>query len=109
MPGTAKDTQGQNKDDLGAQGVPPPATNPDPTKAAPTGGAAASGGTGNKTATRAKDNKIPSPPNHPPPFNTPPPQVLQLTPELFQQTVAAAVTAALAASVGQQGLSLIHI
>ena len=43
-------------------------------------------------AGRQKDTRAP------PQFGTPPPQILQLTPELFQQTVAAAVTAALEAS-----------
>ena len=38
----------------------------------------------------------------PPPSHTPPPQILQLTPELFQQTVAAAVTAALTAAQAPQ-------
>ena len=53
-------------------------------------GAATGGNPGNK-GTRPKDAK-----ERPPPAN--PPQILQLTPELFQQTVAAAVTAALTAS-----------
>ena len=51
--------------------------------------------------TRPKDSKTASPPSHPPPQDTGA-QVLQLTPELFQQTVAAAVTAALTAAQQQQ-------
>ena len=54
------------------------------------GAGGAQGGAGNTG--RQKDTKAP------PQFGTPPPQILQLTPELFQQTVAAAVTAALEAS-----------
>ena len=56
-------------------------------------GAATGGNQGTKGGTRPKDVKVP-----PPPAN--PPQILQLTPELFQQTVAAAVTAALTAAQG---------
>ena len=60
------------------------------------GGVATGGGSGN--GARHKDTKAP------PPAHQPPLQVLQLTPELFQQTVAAAVTAALAASQRPHGV-----
>ena len=105
MPGNTKgnDPQGQAKDDPqpGSQGVPPPGSVPDPKGVGP--GAATGTGAGlGAGGARHKEFKTP-PPNHPPPVNAPPTQVLQLTPELFQQTVAAAVTAALAASAGQQG------
>ena len=62
--------------------------NPGGNAAGPAPGGAPAGGA------RGKDVKAP-PPAHQPPF-----QVLQLTPELFQQTVAAAVTAALTAAQG---------
>ena len=55
-------------------------------------GGGAAGGTGPGAGARHKDTKAP------PPAHQPPLQVLQLTPELFQQTVAAAVTAALSAA-----------
>ena len=80
------------KEPAQGQGQPPP---PPPTDNATGAGAAmgatgATGGaTGGKTGSRPKDTKAPPPGN---------PQFLQLTPELFQQTVAAAVTAALAAA-----------
>ena len=65
----------------GATGGNPPPTNTAGGKQGTTGGS------------RPKDTK-----SWPPPPSQPPMQVLQLTPELFQQTVAAAVTAALSAS-----------
>ena len=63
-----------------------------------TGGAAtgADTGTGGKGGTRPKDVKVSPPP--------PQPQILQLTPDLFQQAVAAAVTAALSASQASQAV-----
>ena len=63
-------------------------------KTAPGAAAAGNGATG---GAKHKEAKVqPPPPAHPPPV-----QVLQLTPELFQQTVAAAVTAALTATTRQ--------
>ena len=59
-------------------------------------GTAQGGAANNKGGTRPKDTKTTPPPSQ---FASPPPtQVLQLTPEMFRQTVAAAVTAALTAS-----------
>ena len=58
----------------------------------PAGGTAT--GAGPASGARGKDTKAP------PPAHQPPLQVLQLTPEMFQQTVAAAVTAALTAAQG---------
>ena len=92
MPGNTTDATKVKEDaaaDNGTQ-VPPGASNA-------TGSGNASGGAKSKDQTKT---------GNPPPTNTrapPPPvqQVLQLTPELFQQTVAAAVTAALTAA-GQQ-------
>ena len=77
----------QEKDAPGKQGTTSGA--PPPTGA--TGGTTKQGTLG---GTRPKDTKAAPPP--------PSPQVLQLTPELFQQTVAAAVTAALTAAQQQQ-------
>ena len=84
--GSAADPGARNKD--GKSGT---------TGAAGATGAGATSGTGTGTGTR-KDTKTGTPP--PGTFRAPPPplQVLQLTPELFQQTVAAAVTAALTGS-----------
>ena len=86
MPGK-EPLPGQGQQQGGTQ--PPPT---DPTGGAPPPGAAAgaAGNAANKGGTRPKDSKNPPPPVVP--------QVLQLTPELFQQTVAAAVTAALTAA-----------
>ena len=72
-----------------------------------TGGAGATGGTGAPGGgggnTGGAKNKESLKVRPPPTYATPPPnvQVLQLTPDLFQQTVAAAVTAALAANTQQ--------
>ena len=77
------------------QGPPPPGA------AGATGGAGGTGGTGGtlpKGATGGTATGTGGTGKTKPQFNTPPPQVLQLTPELFQQTVAAAVTAALMAA-----------
>lgn len=71
-------TQGQQPGARNAQGGTPNASGP------------AGGATG---GAKHKDTKVPPPPQHQPPT-----QILQLTPELFQQTVAAAVTAALNAA-----------
>ena len=80
-PGAAQGTQGTGA--TGTGGGSRPKDNKTGTQGA--------GGSGTR-----KDTKGAPPP---PAFGTPPPQlqVLQLTPELFQQTVSAAVTAALAA------------
>ena len=81
-------TQGQGQ---GQQAGPPPQV--PPTEA---------GAAGNKGGTRPKDTKVPPPPA----AAANPLQVLQLTPELFQQTVAAAVTAALTAAQPVQAQAL---
>ena len=83
------------------QGGPPPENNPGNAAGGTPGGAATGGAAtgGTKGGTRPKDTKVPPPPPNPP-------QVLQLTPELFQQTVAAAVTAALVATQPVQAQAL---
>ena len=105
--GTNKDTTPDAQQSGGQpQGTPPPGATP-----GTQGPAQGAGATDTSSGTRPKDNKTSNATNTgtantgtrketktglPPP---PPPQVhlLQLTPELFQQTVSAAVTAALAA------------
>ena len=64
----------------------------------PPQGATAAAAAAATAGARAKDVKAPPPPQAA--------QVLQLTPELFQQTVAAAVTAALTAAQQQQPLQV---
>ena len=85
---------GKDNETQGSQQQAPPAaaSTPGATGGAPPGNTAAGpGATGtSKGGARGKDVKAP-PPAHQP-------QILQLTPEMFQQTVAAAVTAALAAT-----------
>ena len=86
---------------MGKEGdVPPGPPGQQQAGGAATGGGATGGtpagagatGTKNKEAAGAKHKEVKGlpPPQHPPPV-----QVLQLTPEIFQQTIAAAVTAAL--------------
>ena len=84
--------QGQQQGAPLPQG-PPPEGNPGGTAGGgvAAGGAAAGGNVGGKGGTHPKDSKLPPPSNNPR-------QILQVTPEVFQQTVAAAVTAALAAT-----------
>ena len=96
MPGGKEPVQGQGQQG----GTLPPGPPPDGAGggAAAGNGAPTGGNATGKGGTRPKDTKGPPPPVIP--------QVLQLTPELFQQTVAAAVTAALAAAQPAQAQAL---